>query len=291
VAQEWNIFEHHVYLRTEIEQVNSRLARWKRKREGGAMRSSFMHNLDVTIILAQKDFKLRYRNSVLGFLWSLLNPLAYMAILTLVFSLLMRVNIPNFAAWVLIGLLIWRFFTVGTSQGLNSIIASPSLVTKLYMPRYLIILSSNLANGFGAILEFAIFIPLLILLGVTPGVELLLLPVIILLEFLIVFGCSLSLAPLNVKYRDFYQLWEVALQLGFFLCPIVYDEQLVPVRFRFAYSLNPITALMESARSIFLSQQLPSTFDLGVACVAVIILLAMGATIFRVLEPRLAEEL
>jgi lipopolysaccharide transport system permease protein len=255
------------------------------------MRSGFMHNFDVTIILAQKDFKLRYRNSVLGFLWSLLNPLAYMVILTLVFSLLMRVNIPNFAAWVLIGLLIWRFFTVGTSQGLNSIITNPALVTKLYMPRYLIVLSSSLANLVGAIIEFAVFIPLLIFLGVIPNVVLLFLPVIILLEFLIIFGCSLSLAPLNVKYRDFYQVWEVALQLGFFLCPIVYNEQLVPLRFRFAYSLNPITRLMEAARSIFLNQQLPTTFDIGVVCLAVIILMFMGAAIFRLLEPKLAEEL
>src|SRR5208282_1505794 len=134
------------------------------RREGGTVRSGFMHNLDVTIIL------------------------------TIVFSMLMRVNIPNFAAWVLIGLLVWRFFTVGTSQGLSSIISNPSLVTKLYMPRYLIVLSSSLANLLGAILEFAIFIPLLIFFGVVPGVVLLLLPVIILLEFLIIFGCSLSLA-------------------------------------------------------------------------------------------------
>src|SRR5208337_5360553 len=94
------------------------------RREGGTVRSGFMHNLDVTIILAQKDFKLRYRNSVLGFLWSLLNPLAYMVILTIVFSLLLRVNVPNFAAWVLIGLLMWRFFSLGTNQVLFSIISN-----------------------------------------------------------------------------------------------------------------------------------------------------------------------
>lgn len=96
---------------------------------------------------------------------------------------------------------------------------------------------------------------------------------------------------MNVKYRDFYQIWEVALQLGFFLCPIVYQEQLVPARFRFAYSLNPITRLMESARDIFLNQRLPTTFDIGIACIAATILMLMGAAIFRLLEPRLAEEL
>jgi len=91
--------------------------------------SSISHYLDVVVVLAQKDFKVRYRNSVLGFLWSLLNPLAYMLILTLVFSFLLRVSIPDFAPWVLIGLLVWRFFSIGTAQGLGSIVANPSLLT------------------------------------------------------------------------------------------------------------------------------------------------------------------
>ena len=243
------------------------------------------------IVLAQKDFKLRYRNSVLGFLWSLLNPLAYMIILTLVFSLMLHVNVPNFAAWVLIGLLFWRFFSLGTTQGLFSIINNPSLVAKVYLPRYLIVLSNNLANLFSAVLEFVVFLPLLILLGVSPNVFILILPVIVLLEFLIIFGISLSLAPLNVKYRDFYQLWDVALQLGFFLTPIVYNAQLIPNRFRFAYSLNPMTALIEAARDIFLLQRLPSTFDLSIITTAVVVLLAVGMIIFRSLEARLAEEI
>jgi len=89
-----------------------------------------LHNyFDILTVLAEKDFKIRYRNSVLGFLWSLLNPLAYMVILTLVFSFLLRVSIPNFAPWVLIGLLVWRFFSIGTAQGLGSIVANPSLLT------------------------------------------------------------------------------------------------------------------------------------------------------------------
>jgi lipopolysaccharide transport system permease protein len=253
--------------------------------------NNISHNLDVIFVLAQKDFKLRYRNSVLGFLWSLLNPLAYMLILTIVFSLLLRVNVPNFAAWVLIGLLIWRFFSLGTSQGLFSIVNNPSLVTNVYLPRYLIVLSNNLANLFGALLEFIIFIPLLFFLGVTPTIFLFFLPVIIVLEFLLIFGLSLSLASLNVKYRDFFQLWEVALQLGFFLSPIVYDSQLIPSRFRFAYSLNPVTGLIEFARDIFVSQRLPSIFDLTLVTVAILIFLGVGVTVFRSLEDRLAEEI
>ena len=122
--------------------------------------------LDIVIVLAKNDFKLRYRNSVLGFLWSLLNPLAYMVILTVVFALLLRSTIPNFPAFILMALLIWRYFQIATSGSLNSIVGNPSLVTSVYIPRILIVLSNNLANLFGASLEFIVFLPLLIFLGV-----------------------------------------------------------------------------------------------------------------------------
>lgn len=255
------------------------------------MANSRRHALDVVTVLAQKDFKVRYRNSVLGFLWSLLNPLGYMVVLTLVFSFLLRVGIPNFAAWVLIGLLIWRFFSTGTAQGLQSIVSNPSLVSKVYVPRYLIVLANNLANLLGASMEFIALLPLLIVLGVDLTVSALYLPVILVLEFLLVFGLSLSLSSLNVRYRDFYQLWDIALQLGFFLSPIVYDASFVPERFRLVYSLNPVTRLIESARSVFLSHRLPSLFESGVLAAGVAILIVVGLLIFRGLEAKFSEEM
>lgn len=253
--------------------------------------STARHRLDIIVVLAQKDFKVRYRNSVLGFFWSLLNPLAYMVILTLVFSFLLRVSIPNFAAWVLIGLLIWRFFSTGTGQGLATIVGNPSLITKVHVPRYLIVLSNNLANFLGSSLEFLALLPLLILLGVSLTAWALFLPVLLALEFLLIFGVSLFLSSLNVKYRDFYQLWDIALQLGFFLSPIVYDASLIPERFRLLYSLNPVTRLIESARSVFLLDRLPSAFDNTVILSSVAIVLLIGFIIFRRIETGFAEEL
>ena len=249
------------------------------------------YHLDVITVLAEKDFKVRYRNSLLGFLWSLLNPLAYMTILTLVFSFLLKVSIPDFAAWVLIGLLVWRFFSIGTSQGLLSITGNPSLVSKVYVPRYVIVLSNNLANFLGASLEFVAVLPLLVLLGVDLTAYILLLPPLLVSEFLLVFGLSLSLSSLNVKYRDFYQLWDIALQLGFFLSPIVYDAKLIPARFQLLYSLNPVTRLIELARAIFLQHQLPSLFDNAVIISSVAVFLLIGFLIFRGLEGRFAEAL
>ena len=255
------------------------------------MANTLRHYIDVVAVLAQKDFKVRYRNSVLGFLWSLLNPLAYMVVLTLVFSFLLRVNIPNFAAWLLIGLLIWRFFSIGTAQALWSIVGNPSLVTKVYLPRQLIVLSNNLANLFGAALEFLALLPLLVLLGVNLNAYALFFPAILILEFFLITGLSLVLSSLNMRYRDFNEVWQIVLQLGFFLSPIVYDASLIPQRFQFAYSLNPVTRLIESTRTIFLMSQLPSSYDGVVILSSIVIFLVAGLLIFRQLEPRFAEEL
>lgn len=255
------------------------------------MHEKTRHYLDAIVVLAQKDFKVRYRNSVLGFLWSLLNPLAYMVILTIVFSLMLRMDIPNFAAWVLIGILVWRFFSVGTFQGLFSMIANPSLVSKVYLPRHIIVFSNNLASFLSAALEFVVLLPLLVLLNVNLAATALFLPVILVLEFMLVFGLSLLLSSLNLKYRDFYQLWDIALQLGFFLSPIVYSATLIPERYQLLYSLNPVTRLVESTRRILLQQQLPSLLDSTVIVLSAAVFLLIGFVIFRHLEGGFAEEL
>jgi len=239
-------------------------------------RDKLQHTLDVLIVLAQKDFKVRYRNSVLGFLWSLLNPLAYMVVLTLVFALLLRVNIPSFAAWELIGLLIWRFFSIGTGQGLLTISMNPSLVNKVRLSGPLIVLSNNLANFLGSSLEFLVLLPLLLILGINLSKAAIVVPVLFVLEFILVFGVSLTLAALNVEYQDFYQLWSIALQLGFFLTPIVYDASLIPARFSFYYSLNPLTRLIDATRGALLYRTMPTAFDFGVILASAAIMLVVG---------------
>jgi len=238
-----------------------------------------------------KDFKLRYRNSVLGFLWSLLNPLAYMVILTAVFGFLLHSNIPNFPGWLLLGLLVWRFFSVGTSTSLYSIVGNPSFITKVHLPRFLIVLSANVASLYGAVLEFAVLFPVLIFLGIRITFLALLLPVIIGLEFVLIFGVSLGLAALNTRYRDFNQLWEITLQLGFFVSPIVYDPGLIPNRYKFLYFLNPVTRLIDAVRDIFLFGLPPFLTDYAVILTACVIFLLVGGGIFHSFERSFAEEL
>lgn len=253
--------------------------------------NKFRNYADIMMVLAQKDFKIRYRNSALGFLWSLLNPLAYMITLALVFSFLFHVAVENYAGWLLIGLLIWRFFTVGTSHGLGSIVGNPSLISKVYVPRYIIVLSNNLANLLGATLEFVVLFPLLLVLGVKLSPYVLMLPLVLLAEFGLVFSLSLSLSSLNLRFRDFDQLWDIAIQLGFWLSPIVYYPTLIPDKYQFAYSLNPVTVLIDSARKILLYNQLPSLKEALGLLATIAGLYLVGFLIFHRLERTFAEEL
>jgi lipopolysaccharide transport system permease protein len=254
------------------------------------MANTMRYYIDVMTVLAKRDFKIRYRNSMLGFLWSLLNPLAYMAVLTLVFAFLLRVNIPNFPAWELSGLLVWRYFSIGTAQSLTAISDNPSLVSKVRLSRYVLVLSNNIANFIGAALEFIVLFPILMYFGVGLTPFILFLPVILVMEFVLIFGISLALSSLNLKYRDFYQLWEVSLQLGFFLSPIVYEASLIPQKYSFAYSLNPVTRLIESTRDILLQQRFPTPFDFATIMFVSGVLTIVGFLIFRTLEPRFAED-
>jgi len=247
--------------------------------------SELVRNLTI------KEFKLRYRNSVLGFFWSLLNPLAMMLILTIVFSTLLRSGIENYPVFLLTALLAWRFFSISTSMSLWSIIGNSPLVTKVYFPRWLLILSSNLANLLGSVLEFSALFPLLVFLGMKLTYLALLLPVILILEFILIAGVSLFLAPLNVYYRDVSQIWDITLQAGFFLTPIIYSINLIPQRYLIAYSLNPMTRVIESIRRILYYSTLPTLADFIIILVSGLFLLLIGYLVFRRLEPRFAEEI
>ena len=241
--------------------------------------------------LTLKEFKLRYRNSFLGFLWSLLNPLCMLIILSLVFSTLLRSGVSNFPVFLLPALLCWRFFSISTSMSLSSVIGNAPLVTKVYFPRWLLILSSNIANLIGSSLEFAALFPLLVILGMRITFLILLLPVILAFEFLLIVGVSLILASLNVYYRDFNQIWDITLQIGFFLCPIIYSMNLIPERYLLAYSLNPMTQIIESVRKILYYNTLPILTDLVIVLASGVLLLFIGYLIYRRLEPGFAEEI
>ncbi len=240
--------------------------------------------------LVISDLKTKYSSSVLGFAWSMLNPLMMMLVLYFVFSNVFKFTQEHFALYLLIGITAWRFFALGTSVAMSSIVGKASLVTKIYIPREILTLSIVISALTSSILEFLVLIPLLFILGASLSPTILIFPMLHIIFFFIVYGISLGLSSLYVYYRDLNQIWEVLLQIGFFLSPIVYPVSQIPEKYMFIYMLNPVTRLIVMYRDVLLYQKIPVFMDFGIVILSGLIVLVIGSLLFRKLSPRFAEE-
>ena len=240
--------------------------------------------------LVASDLKVKYQSSILGFAWSMLNPLLMMLVLYAVFNNIFRFEQEHFALYLLIGIIAWRFLANGTMTAMSSIVGKPSLVTKIFIPREVLTFSMTMSAFISSILEFAVLIPLLLILGVSLSFTVLLFPVIHILFFVMVYGVSLVLASLYVYYRDLNQIWDILLQVGFYLAPVIYPLSLVPEKYIFYYMLNPVTRLMVMYRDILLYNTIPSALDFLIVAMCGMVFLVFGTIIFKKLSPRFAEE-
>ena len=241
-------------------------------------------NLTIT------DLKNRYQNTTLGFFWSILSPFLLAIVLYFIFSNLFG-HEENFAINLLVGIMAWRFFANGTSSSLYSIVGKASLVTKVYIPRQILVLSNALSNFISSLLEFLILVPIIfVLLGHVP-VTTLLYPVIHLLYFWFIFGAGLFLSALFVYFRDINQIWEVLLNILFFACPIIYPLSIVPERLMSYYMLNPLTNVMIIYRDLMINGNLPSMNNVFVVAAACVIAFFIGSFVFGKLQRRFAEEI
>jgi lipopolysaccharide transport system permease protein len=245
---------------------------------------------DLIQILTVSDLRVKYQSSILGFAWSLVNPLFMMLILYVVFSNVFDVSDSLYAFYILIGITTFRFFSIGTSQGMGSIVTKPGLVNKVFIPRQILVFSSVLSTFISSILEFCVLFILLIVFGVPLTFTALLFLPVHLMFLLIVYALSLGLASLFVFYRDLNQFWEVFLQAAFFLSPIVYPLSSVPEKYLQIYMLNPITTLMVIFRDLFLNGKLPNPFWLLYLVLIGMLLFIICRYIFYRLERRFAEE-
>jgi ABC-2 type transport system permease protein len=255
--------------------------------------------------LVRKDLKVKYKNSTLGFVWTLANPVLYLAVFTLVFGLFLPNNVPNFAVYFMAGLLVWNFFNTATLTATGSVVGNANLVKKVPFPRIVLPLSSVGFAGVHFALQLGVFAVFLLLLHrQTFGPQLVLaLPA---LAVLLVFTVALSLivASLNVIYRDVQHLWELALVAWFWLCPIVYAMDTVRDRLSarglfWVYMLNPMAAVITSMQRAIYRDPGPLAADgyafyltwLGVDGAVSLGLLALGVWLFRRFEDNFAEEL
>ena len=201
--------------------------------------------------LVIRDIKLRYRNSVLGFVWCLGNPLLMMAVFTVVFTILMPTDIPNYPIFILCALLPWNYFNTSIMGAIDSIVGNAHLIKKVYFPREALPLSIVLANLVNFLLALIVLFAMLFVFRVHLTPWALYLPLIIFIQTIFILGLSLIFATLNVFYRDTKIIMEVGMLAWFFLTPVFYRiEDLIPKYARLMYWVNPMASFISWYRIV-----------------------------------------
>ena len=244
-------------------------------------------------MLVVRELKVRYKRSIFGLLWTMLNPLLLMVVYTVVFATIMKAPQRNFAIFLLSGLLPWLFFSIAVLQGLNSILTNQELIRKVRLPQAVFPLSVVGSNLVNFILSL---VPLLLLMAVlrqpfTPA--LLFLPVAILILTVFTSGVTLLFATFTVFFRDVRHLAEVALQMLMYLSPVFYDLQMLGQfdawwfrTFRLFLRVNPLWYLLELVRDPVYYGQLPPLKVTAVAAASALVALSVGFAVFQRLAPR-----
>lgn len=249
------------------------------------------NNRSIVSMLAINDLKLRYRSSVLGFLWSFLEPLLMLSVLYLVFTNIFKTDIENYPLYLLLGLIIWYMFNRSTSMGLSSLLDKRGIISHIYFRREIVVISSCITAFLMMLFEFIVFGIFLAIFNFIPSSTIFLLPLLLANLFILSLGVSLALSVLTVHFRDIRFIWNVVLQAGFFLAPIIYTLEIFPENIQNLLRINPLVHIIEMAHGLVLYNQLPSIQSTIFILISTGIIFVIGYSIFKIKSKRIVEEL
>ncbi|MDD3362874.1 MAG: ABC transporter permease [Hespellia sp.] len=230
--------------------------------------------------LVSRDIKIKYRRSVLGVLWTLLNPLFMMLILSFVFSNLFKFNIDNFPLYVLSGQVIFNFFSESTTNAMSAIIGSSSLIKKIYVPKYLFVISRVVSSFINLLAAFTALLAVMIFTRAELHWTMLLVPIPLVLLVVFSTGVGLFLSAITVQFRDVMHLYGVFTTALMYLTPVIYPLSLLPDTVKFIVMLNPLTNYLSMFRDVMLNNNLPSLLGVVVGLVEAIIVMVIGLYVF-----------
>ncbi|KKC48120.1 ABC transporter [Paenibacillus sp. D9] len=237
------------------------------------------------------DLRTRYKGSVLGFLWTFINPLLMLVIYSVVFSSIMRMNIENYPMFLFVAILPWIFFSTSVQNSAGVVLRNNSLVKKIYFPREILPISVVIGGIINYLFGLCIMIPACLLFGVHMTAAVAIFPVLLIIHAFITLGICFIISALNVYFRDLEHIISFLLQFAFYLTPIIFSVAYVPAKFQYLYKINPLSFIIESYRDIFFFGVLPQLDKLFMYGVVSIIVLAGGWSIYHILQRRFAEEI
>lgn len=239
--------------------------------------------------LVKRDLRTRYKGSVLGFLWTFVNPLLQLVVYSAVFSTILRMNVEKYPMFLFVVLLPWLFFANSTQSGTGLIMTYSNLVKKVYFPRTILPLATTTAGLINMALSFLVAFVALYLFKIPMNASLLALPLVMLIQYIFTLGFVFILSALNVYLRDIEHLWANIVMAWFYLTPIVYPLDMIPARFMNIFFLNPMTIFTLAYRDILYRGIFPNFILLGNLFIISVLILIFGYVVFKRLERGFAE--
>lgn len=255
------------------------------------MRELFEYR-EMIFSLVKRELRGRYKGSVLGFLWTFINPLLQLLVYTLVFSVIMRSGIEQYYIFLFVALVPWMFFSASITGGSTSVQASADMVKKIYFPREILPIAYVTSAFINMLLTFLVVFAVLIVtgFGINP-VALLYMPIIMIVEYILSLGIAMLASALTVYFRDLAYILGIVTMAWQFLTPVMYSSDMVPEKLMPIWNLNPMTPVIEAFRDILYYKQIPHLGTLMQATVLGVIVLVIGWLAFKKLQRGFAEEL
>ncbi len=253
--------------------------------------SVWQNHWELVSALVAKDLKVRYKGTMLGYLWSILHPLALTLIFNFVFKEIFKASIPDFHLFLLAALLPWTWLASSINGGAGSFVGNAHLIKKVRFPRLLIPLATVLNNMVHFLLSLPVYLAFTLAAGKLPAWNWLIgIPLLVLLELIFILGLTLAIASLNVYFRDVSHFVSVVLSLWFYVTPIMYSPSMLPPKVQLVLAFHPATHLIEAWRNLLVENRL----DLETLCLPAAIAAAVmffGLIVFKRLERGFADVL
>lgn len=248
---------------------------------------------EIFIALALRDIKARYKQSVLGILWVIIQPIVTCLVFTIVFGYFVQVDSGDtpYPVFVFSGLLLWQFFSRNLGEGTGSLVANSAFINKVYFPRMGIPLIGLLASTVDFFLALVVLFVLMIWFGVAFQAQIIFAPLIVLATFFLSYAGALIFAPLNAIYRDIGMAMGYGIQLLMYLSPVIYPVSFLPEKYQWLFDFNPIATLLDWMRWAMIGTELPTLRAFIVLGVTVLTCLMLSRTIFRKLEPTIVDRI
>ncbi len=247
--------------------------------------------IDLIMILTGKELKIRYKNSIFGYLWSVAHPLALTLVFYVALKIVLKIQMEDYVIFLIGGLFPWQWFSNSINGSPLLFLANSSIIKKIKFPRQFLPLALVMHDMFHFIMSLPVIILFLLLYGRYPCLSWIYgIPLLIILQSLMIFGFSLAISSLNLFFRDLERLTSISTMLLFYFTPVIYHESMVPERYKILLYLNPMAPIVISWRNLFLT----GTFDLNNICISSIYTFFIGFfgyMIYSKLSWRFAEVL